>query len=473
MSAEETPSTYDGLSRNQLVQLLEKRDRQKKLGLVWERDEIEADKAVDSNFVASSLLTELSERAAPWPNLVIEGDNFDALRWLRIGYAGRVKCIYIDPPYNTGNKDWVYNDRYFDPNNRYRHSTWLEFLFQRLKLARDLLAEDGVILISINDENRARLELLAEEALPGMRIGTFVWRTKDSSNDAERNFSSVHEHILVFGRPSFSFLGYELSDKKYKNPDNDPRGKYSSDPITKGHSYKERRNTYYPLQDPDTGWWYPCNPDSVWRFASEKVESAKKKLRSETIEAMIRDKRIIFPAKESVTYKTKKDILSAIRNGTGPVDGNGRQLLREDLPDLDFWIGKPIALGRPSQKSFWEEKAKKIKPVSSYILGVNDKTAENARLELSSEKQGKATGEIQELFGGKVFNYPKPSSLMYSLLKAVVGPEELVLISLRAPRPLRRRSWRSTLKTEANAASSWSLRRKKQTKSRARISAAI
>jgi adenine-specific DNA-methyltransferase len=426
MATEEPVSQYDGLSREQLVQLLEKRERAKKLGLVWERNEIEADKAVDANFVACTLDLQFCERSAPWRNLVIEGDNFDALRWLRIGFSGRVNCIYIDPPYNTGNKDWVYNDHYFDSGDQYRHSTWLEFLFRRLSLARDLLSEDGVILISINDENRARLELLADEALPGMRIGTFVWRTKDSSNDADRNFSSVHEHVLVYARPEFSFLGYELSDKKYKNPDGDVRGRYSSDPITKGHSYKERRNTYYPIQDPDTGWWYPCNPDSVWRFASEKVESVKKKLRSETIEALIKDKRIIFPAKTFVAYKTKREILDAVRNGTGPVDGNGRQLLREDLPDLDFWIGKPIALGRPSKKSFWNEKTTKVKPVSSYILGVNEKR-DDAQLELISEKQGKATGEIQEIFGSKVFNYPKPSSLMRSLLKAAVGPDGLVL----------------------------------------------
>ncbi|HEY6620698.1 MAG TPA: hypothetical protein VIY68_14215, partial [Steroidobacteraceae bacterium] len=96
MSAEEADKKYEGLTREQLVQLIQKRDRQKKLGLVWERDEIEADNAVDANFVACALLPELCERKAPWRNLVIEGDNFDALRWLRIGYAGRVKCIYID-----------------------------------------------------------------------------------------------------------------------------------------------------------------------------------------------------------------------------------------------------------------------------------------------------------------------------------------------------------------------------------------
>jgi adenine-specific DNA-methyltransferase len=343
-----------------------------------------------------------------------------------MGFSGRVKCIYIDPPYNTGNKDWVYNDHYFETNDRYRHSTWLEFLFRRVSLARDLLTEDGVILVSINDDNRARLDLLLEEALPGMRVGSFVWRTKDTANDADKNFSSVHEHVLIYGNRNFSFLGYELDDSKYRNPDKDLRGKYSSDPITQPKTHLERANGYYPIQDPDSGWWYPCSPDSVWRYASEKIETSKKKLRSETIEALIREKRIIFPAKACVEYSSREQLLSAIRAGTAPVDGNGRQLLRENLPDLDFWVGKPIALGRPSKKAFWEEKKTKLKPVSSMILGSNDD--HDAELyELVSEKQGKATGEVQQIFGSKVFNYPKPSTLMRSLIQAVAGPGELVL----------------------------------------------
>lgn len=114
---------YDGLSKNQLVALLRKKDAEKKLGLVWERDEIEADAAVDANFVACSIDIDLSDGTAPWSNMVIEGDNFDALRWLRMTHAHRVKCIYIDPPYNTGSRDWVYNDHYVDANDRYRHST--------------------------------------------------------------------------------------------------------------------------------------------------------------------------------------------------------------------------------------------------------------------------------------------------------------------------------------------------------------
>ena len=174
---------YDGLSREQLILLLEKSDRTKKLGLIWERDQIEADRAIDANFVACAIRPDLSDEAAPWRNLVIEGDNFDALRWLRMSFAGRVKCIYIDPPYNTGNKDWIYNDHFVDSDDRYRHSTWLEFLYRRLTLARDLLSEDGVMLVSINDDNRARLDMLMDEALPGMRLGSLVWRSRTGGNE--------------------------------------------------------------------------------------------------------------------------------------------------------------------------------------------------------------------------------------------------------------------------------------------------
>ena len=176
-----------------------------------------------------------------------------------MAYSGRVKCIYIDPPYNTGNKDWVYNDHYFDANDRYRYSTWLEFLYRRLTLARDLLSEDGVIFVSINDDNRARLELLMDEALPGMRIGSLVWRTRDTTAAKGKNFSDVHEHILVYGKSLFEFRGSDKSNKKYKNPDNDPRGIWNIDPLTLAFDKKIRANLFYPLENPKTGIWYPCD----------------------------------------------------------------------------------------------------------------------------------------------------------------------------------------------------------------------
>ncbi len=417
---------YETLSQVQLVSLLRKKDAEKKLGLVWERNEIESDAAIDANFVACTIDPALSDGTAPWRNLVIEGDNFDALRWLRMTYAHRVKCIYIDPPYNTGEKDWVYNDHYIDKADRYRHSTWLEFLYRRIALARDLLSNDGVIFVSINDENRAKLEMLMDEVLPGMRVGSLVWRTKDSSNDAGRNFSSVHEHVLIYGKPRFSFLGYILEKGKYSNPDNDPRGDYSKDPITKAHDYIDREGTYYPIQDPKTGWWYPCNPDSVWRFASEKRLKPRQRLRSATIESLIRDDRIVFSGTECITYQSKAELMSAIAEGRVPKDGKGRPLLRKELPDLDFWVGKPIGLGRPSQKAFWDEKETKRKPVSSYVFGGKEQAPDDFHV-LVSDKQGVATEEVQQIFGSRIFQFPKPVRLIRSLVEATTDADDIVL----------------------------------------------
>lgn len=123
---------YDTLDRETLVRLLQRRDAERQLGLVWERDEIEADSAINSDFVALTLDPALSHGDAPWDNLIIEGDNFDALRALRASHKGAIRCIYIDPPYNTGNRDFVYNDRFVDRTHRFRHSLWLEFMYQRL-----------------------------------------------------------------------------------------------------------------------------------------------------------------------------------------------------------------------------------------------------------------------------------------------------------------------------------------------------
>ena len=115
---------YADLSKEELIQLLEAREQRARFGLVWEANEIERDKALNSDFVALDLLPELSCGNGPWRNLIIEGDNFDALRHLRMSFAGQVKCILIDPPYNTGKKDFVYNDHFVDSNNSWRFSTW-------------------------------------------------------------------------------------------------------------------------------------------------------------------------------------------------------------------------------------------------------------------------------------------------------------------------------------------------------------
>lgn len=431
-------TNLDALTETELRNLLIQYKTEQKLGLYWERNQIEHDKAVNSDAVFLQLAEEhstpLSVGDAPYRNLIIEGDNFDALRGLRATHTNKIRVMYIDPPYNTGNKDWVYNDRYVNKDDRYKASMWLEFLYRRLLLARDLLAADGVILVSINDENRAKLELLMDKVFQGMRLGSFAWRTKDTGNDSTGNFSAVHEHILIYARGDFAFNGNALNTKKYRNPDDDPNGRYALNPITKAHTYKERPNTYYPIQDPKTGYWYPCDPNTVWRYATEAKLKAGAKIRTETIETYLTRGLIVFPEcklEDTFYYETKAELLDAIRTGTAPVLPQKKTpLFREDLPDLDFWVGKRIASGRPSKKSYLNDKTNLISPVSSWIGGVNEdfnEEDEEAFFFMRSQKGREGTDAINEILGAKAFNYPKPPSLIMELLRQASQPDDIVL----------------------------------------------
>jgi adenine-specific DNA-methyltransferase len=423
------PDQYDSLSKNQLASLLRKRDADKKLGLVWERDEIEADAAIDANFVACRIDPALSDGAAPWRNLVIEGDNFDALRWLRMTYAHRVKCIYIDPPYNTGNKDWVYNDHYIDPNDRYRHSTWLEFLFRRMSLARDLLSNDGVILVSINDENRAKLELMMDEALPGMRVGSFVWRTRTGGNDAKGAFFSPdHESILAYAKPDFRFGGREKTFDFYDHYDPVRDDYFQRDNLTGPKDMRERPLSYYPIHDPEADIYYPCNPNSVWRFATRANVRPGQRLQSAVIEDLIADGKISFPEEQRIaTWETKEALMAAIEAGAVPTSG-GTQKLRSDLPNLDFWIGKRVGFSTPRFKRYKGDLKNATQPLSSWIVPRSEEeTVEEESNTIVSGTNDEGAKVIKEVFGSKAFNYAKPVSLVRELVRQSTTFDDLVV----------------------------------------------
>ena len=185
-------------------------------------------------------------------NMVIHGDNLLALKSLLPRFEGRIKCIYIDPPYNTGNEGWVYNDNVTDSRiskwlgevvgvegeDLSRHDKWLCMIYPRLKLLQRLLAEDGVIFISIDDNEQANLRLVCDEVFGSRNfIAQMVWQ-KRTSPDARRKISAGHEYILTYvknienAKEAYNLL--ELSDEdkaKYKNPDNDPRGPWYKRPI--------------------------------------------------------------------------------------------------------------------------------------------------------------------------------------------------------------------------------------------------
>lgn len=425
---------YDHLSREDLIALIERRDAQRRYGLVWEREGIEPDRALNDDFVALDVDPDLSTAPSDqrgWRNLVIEGDNWDALRALRLTHTGRVKCILIDPPYNTGARDFTYNDRYVGAQDRYRQSLWLEFLYRRLLLARDLLADDGAILVCINDENRARLDLLMEQALPGMRLGSFVWRTKDTNNsDKRRNWSGVHEHILIYANSGFGFIGPDAGAGKFTIRPEFGETPVRLDPVTQPKTYLERPNSYYPIYNPETDLWYPCAPNQGWRFWSES-RLPKSKARVETsMESLIRDGLIHFPIEDEppFCYQDRAALDAAIAAGDVPRDGKGRPLLRADLPDLDFWVGKPIARKRISRiVRKGPEHDNATRPVGSWIAGLSeDAQADDVQI-LRSDRQGVATTEIEALFGTKAFTFPKPLSLIRNLIRACAGDGDTVL----------------------------------------------
>ncbi|MFP6300763.1 site-specific DNA-methyltransferase [Helicobacter pylori] len=217
-------------------------------------------------------------------NAIIIGDNLDALKLLKSAYSEKIKMIYIDPPYNTGNDDFIYTDNFrqdyqkilrevglleIDENGEEKeseslkffkntqgsktHSGWLSFMLPRLKLARDLLKEDGVIFISIDDNEAAQLKLLCDEIFGEDNfVGDFIRKTKSTTNDAKIGLNYQHEFLLCYAKNKefVNLLGGEKNLENYKNPDNDPNGAWiSADPSKAGYAEIQ----YYPITNPYTG----------------------------------------------------------------------------------------------------------------------------------------------------------------------------------------------------------------------------
>ncbi|BCU07866.1 site-specific DNA-methyltransferase [Allochromatium tepidum] len=264
--------SYESYSKDELIRLLRERDRRRAFGLVWERDRIEHDRSVNGDFVGLELDAALSQGEPPFDNLIIEGDNFDALRALRMSHAGRVKCIYIDPPYNTGNRDFIYNDRFVDRDDSYRHSQWLEFMYRRLELARELLAEDGSIWVSIDDNEVFHLALLMDQVFGERnRVATCIWQKAYAPKNSALHFSDDHEYVLVYAldrdvwRPN-PMPRTAAQDKSYKNPDDDPRGLWKSSDLSARNPYSLGT---YPITCP-SGRVIPGPPEGRYWVVSEQ-----------------------------------------------------------------------------------------------------------------------------------------------------------------------------------------------------------
>lgn len=227
----------DGLTSEEKSDLIELVNTKKKYGLVWENKPERVEEEMRSKI---PVFTEVKDRAIvndteteKYPNhILIEGDNLQALTTLAYTHEGKIDVIYIDPPYNTGNKDFIYNDSYVDIEDSYRHSKWLSFMSKRLEIAKKLLSDKGVIFISIDDNEQGQLKLLCDEIFgENEMIAQIVWKRKRGKDNSAKWMSRIHEYLMVYSynknNVSFSRLELDESTKKaYKNPDNDPRGDY-------------------------------------------------------------------------------------------------------------------------------------------------------------------------------------------------------------------------------------------------------
>lgn len=270
--------------------LLDAISDKKRYGLVWEESEEEALEIMQEYLPVFKEDESKRLDSAPEgsPNhVLIEGDNLNALTALAYTHAGKIDVIYIDPPYNTGNKDFVYNDSFVDREDGYRHSKWLSFMDKRLKIAKKLLSEKGVIFISIDDNEVAQVKLLCDE-IYGERnfIAKFDWRKKTGANDA-RDIAVITESILLYALFKPATLEDELwnrdegsrNKKRFKFSDEfvETRGKYYLDTLDRGGlQYSDSMN--YGIEAPDGGILYPngrskfVNDGWIWKWGKDKVK---------------------------------------------------------------------------------------------------------------------------------------------------------------------------------------------------------
>lgn len=281
----------------ELLEPLRELASQRRYGLVWEEprtgayDEEVVEKKLLENF---PFLTELSEQAivkdedAP-TNLLIEGDNLHVLQSMQYTHKGSVDVIYIDPPYNTGSNDFVYNDRFVDKEDAWRHSSWLSFMNKRLRLAKDLLSENGVIFISIDDNEQAQLKLMCDQIFGEDNFIANLPRIVKKGGKTTASIAKNHDYVLMYVKHNHDvFKGLPHYDKNFKHVDEhvDTRGPYKLNQTLDYNSLQYSKSMDYPLEI-DGKVYYPGgnkkaheerlsgkhnNYDWTWRWSPDLVK---------------------------------------------------------------------------------------------------------------------------------------------------------------------------------------------------------
>ena len=323
-------------------------------------------------------------------NLYIEGDNLEVLKLLQESYLGKVKMIYIDPPYNTGN-DFIYADDFMrsqeeeneqmgmydedenrlfkntDTNGRF-HSDWCSMIYSRLMLARNLLTDDGAIFISIDDNEVDNLKKICDEVFGAVNyVATFPWRKRTAKSDVPFGVSQDYEYILCFAKSSNFVASVDGKERKYyETPDFAGRPWRVHD-LTKQTTASERPNSYFTIVNPKNGEEYPANPNATWRITVD------------TIEDYLAQNRIVFPG------------------------------------DYEFLkISKPVL-------RYWKEDDMKKAGDKFGKVAVSTKLPDNIGMSQDGTK------EITNLLGTKAFSFPKPTVLIKYLISTSTEEGDFIL----------------------------------------------
>src|SRR5690554_459399 len=288
-----------------------------------------------SELVSESLFNR-NEQGTITDNLIIKGNNLLALHSLKQEFSGKIKLIYIDPPYNTGNDGFKYNDNF-------NHSTWLTFVYNRLKLAKELLSIDGSIFISIDDREFAYLKAIADEVFGEENfLNDIIWNsTKSVTNTAIISVS--HNHTLVYFKNKSYFVENRTefrlkeSGEGFSNPDNDPRGVWKADPFQVGGW---RPNQQYEIVNPNTGVIYKPNEGASWKNDFNKFQE------------LLADNRIVFGVSGEAGPQRKRFLYEALERGKVAktiwddvgTTTNGTQHLKSLFKKVVFQNSKPESL---------------------------------------------------------------------------------------------------------------------------------
>ena len=364
-------------------------------------------------------------------NMIIRGDNLEALKALLPRYEGRVKCIYIDPPYNTGNEGWVYNDNVNDPKIKKwlgevvgkegedltRHDKWLCMMYPRLKLLQKLLADDGVIFISIDDTECSNLILICNEIFgAGNFVANVSWqRTYSPRNDSKGIVSEV-EHLVVFSKnPGWQpnkLPRTEAMDSRYKNPDNDVAPWKSSDAFAPGAA--THQGMVYAIQHPFTGeMLYPSN-GRCWRYQQSSMLEYMQGWCNYRLENLHDEKERarVCGIDESAV---RKDVLAIVLEESLEVSATKAQKVynRGRWPGFYFTKGGYGGIAR-----------------KTYLENVGGRLPTNLWMYEETGHTDEAKKELISLFGGRSpFDTPKPTRLLDFVLKVAGTSETLMLDS--------------------------------------------